>query len=224
MPTWGNETVFDVLQRYFPGTADSTGNLIAFWTPEMRADTPAWCASPNVVGSGSQRTVWCKHTLSTTEWWNVYSRGIESEGGSYDNAIATPESLVFFRFDKDSDLDGYSDVSESRLGTNANNAASYPRAEVLAGLHSERTGNTVKSTVSLLNTGLQDAYGVEAVMVAPDDSISITNNTVGGSGKVDDQRHVIVGSKIFLQSPLPTLGQSQTMPSHRPADTTQHAR
>jgi hypothetical protein len=64
-------------------------------------------------------------------------------------------------------------------------------------------GNYVTATLSLLNTGLYDAYGVEAVMIAPDDSVSITNNTVGGSGRVRAQKQVIVGSRILLQSPLP---------------------
>ncbi len=70
-------------------------------------------------------------------------------------------------------------------------------------MHSIRSGDHVTATLSLLNTGLYDAYGVEAVMIAPDDSISITNNTVGGSGRVRAQRQVIVGSRILLQSPLP---------------------
>ena len=51
-----------------------------------------------------------------------------------------------------------------------------------------RSGSNVVATLSLLNTGLYDAYGVEAVMVAPDDSITITNNTVGGSGRVQAQQ------------------------------------
>ena len=71
-------------------------------------------------------------------------------------------------------------------------------------------GSKVTSTLSLLNTGVYDAYGVEAVMVAPDDSITINNNTVGGSGRVRALKQVIVGSRVLLQSPLPapwTAGQ-----------------
>ena len=29
-----------------------------------------------VVGTGSQRTLWCKHALSTADWWNVYTNGM----------------------------------------------------------------------------------------------------------------------------------------------------
>ncbi len=69
------------------------------------------------------------------------------------------------------------------------------------------SGSKVTSTLSLLNTGIYDAYGVEAVMVAPDDSITIGNNTVGGSGRVRALKQVIVGSRILLQSPLPSSWQ-----------------
>ena len=79
--------------------------------------------------------------------------------------------MALFRFNQDSDLDGFSDRSEARLGTDPNDASSFPRPELLAGVHSIRTGNRVTSTLSLLNTGFYDAYGVEAVMVAPDDSV-----------------------------------------------------
>ena len=40
-------------------------------------------------------------------------------------------------------------------------------------------------------------------MIAPNDTISITNNTVGGSGRVRAQKQVIVGSRIVPQTPLP---------------------
>ncbi|MCB0186906.1 MAG: hypothetical protein KDE31_21715, partial [Caldilineaceae bacterium] len=69
IPTWGEEMVLDVLARYFPHNTDANGMLTTIWTPEYRSDTPAWCVEPQVVGSGSQRTLWCKHALSTADWW-----------------------------------------------------------------------------------------------------------------------------------------------------------
>lgn len=203
IPTWGDETVLDVLGRYFPHTTDENGMMVAIWTPEYRADTPAWCAEPKVVGAGSQRTLWCKHALSTADWWNVYTDGLGDGSEGFQDTPAAPGSVALFRFNQDSDLDGYSDRSEERLGTDLNDPASFPRPELIAGVHSIRVGNQVTATLSLLNTGLYDAYGVEAVMIAPDDSVSITNNTVGGSGRVRAQKQVIVGSRIVLQSPLP---------------------
>ncbi len=199
IPTWGEETVLDVLARYFPHTADADGNLIAVWTPEYRADTPSWCNEPNRVST----TLWCKHALSTADWWNVYLNGLGDGSEGFQDTPAAPGSVALFRFNQDSDLDGYSDRSEIRLGTDPHDPASYPKPELIAGVHSIRSGNHVTVTLSLLNTGLYDAYGVEAVMIAPDDSVSITNNTVGGSGRVRAQRQVIVGSRIVLQSPLP---------------------
>ena len=83
-----------------------------------------------------------------------------------------------------------------------------------------RSGNDVVATLSLLNTGLYDAYGVEAIMVAPDDTITITNNTVGGSGRVRALNQVIVGSRILLQRPCPRPGARRAMPCPPPAATT----
>ncbi len=105
-------------------------------------------------------------------------------------------ATALFRFNKDTDLDGYSDRSEARLGSDPEDAASYPRPELLAGVHSITSGSHVTATLSL-NTGLYDAYGVEAIMIAPDDSTTITNNTVGGSGRVQAQKDVVVGSRIW---------------------------
>jgi PKD repeat protein len=207
IPTWGTETVLDVLARYFPHTADADGNLIAIWTPEYRSDTPAWCNEPRRVGT----TLWCKHALSTADWWNVYTSGLGDGSEGFQDTPAAPGSVALFRFNKDSDLDGYSDRSEERLGTDPHDPASHPKPELIAGVHSIRSGNYVTATLSLLNTGLYDAYGVEAVMIAPDDSVSITNNTVGGSGRVRAQKQVIVGSRILLQSPLPP---QWTQPGH----------
>lgn len=200
IPIWGGETVLDVLARYFPYETDGDGNLIAIWTPEYRSDTPAWCNEPRRVGT----TLWCKHALSTADWWNIYTNGLGDGSEGFQDTPAVPGSVALFRFNKDSDLDGYSDRSERKLGTNPLDPASHPHPELIAGVHSIRTGDHVTATLSLLNTGLYDAYGVEAVMIAPDDSVSIINNTVGGSGRVRALKQVIVGSRILLQSPLPS--------------------
>ena len=197
IPTWGQETVMDVLTRYFPHETDADGNLTAIWTPEYRSDTPAWCDAPQVIGSGSQRVLWCKHALSVADWWNIYLNGLGDGTQSLQNTLASPSSIALFRFNKDSDLDGYSDRSEWRLLTDPNDASDYPQPELIAGIHTLQNGNHVTSTLSLLNTGLYDTYGVEAVMIAPDPTISITNNTVGGSGRVSALDQVVVGSRIM---------------------------
>ena len=212
IPTWGNETVLDVLARYFPHETDAAGNLIAIWTPEYhRSDTPSWCVEPRHVGT----TLWCKHALSTADWWNIYTSGLGDGTQGFQDTPAAGGSVALFRFNKDTDLDGYSDRSERRLGTDPNDPSSFPKPELIAGIHTACTGEAVPrpctATLSLLNTGLYDAYGVEAVMIAPDDSINITNNTVGGSGRVRAQKQVIVGSRIKLQNPLPA---AWTQPGH----------
>ena len=203
IPTWGSETVLNLLGRYFPHETDLNGMMTAIWTPEYRSDTPAWCQEPQRPADQPTKAVWCKHTLSTADWWNVYTDGLGDGSEGFQDTPAVPGATALFRFNQDSDLDGFSDRSEARLGTDPADASSFPRPEVLAGVHNIQVGNKVTSTLSLLNTGLYDAYGVEAVMAAPDDSITIDNNTVGGSGRVKALKQVIVGSRLSLQSPLP---------------------
>ena len=203
IPTWGSETVLNVLGRYFPHETDANGMVTAIWTPEYRSSTPVWCQEPRRPTDQPSKVVWCKQALSTADWWNVYTDGLGDGSEGFQNMPAAPGATALFRFNQDSDLDGFSDRTEARLGTDPKDASSFPRPEVLAGVHTLRSGSRVTSTLSLLNTGLYDAYGVEAVMVAPDDSITIDNNTVGGSGRVRALKEVIVGSRISLQSPLP---------------------
>ena len=215
IPTWGDEKVLHVLARYFPYTTNLgsanlgnptdviTGTLTAIWSPEHRSDTPDWCQSPRRPTDQPTKVVWCKRALSTADWWNIYTDGLGDDSEGFQNTQAVPGSIALFRFNQDTDLDGFSDRSETRLGTDPKDASSFPHPEVLAGVHNIRSGNRVTSTLSLLNSGIYDAYGVEAVMVAPDDSVSITNNTVGGSGRVRALKQVIVGSSLKLQTPLP---------------------
>ena len=204
IPTWAaNETVLQVLTRYFPYETDSNGEISAIWTPEYRTDNPAWCKNWRRPTDYPNKAIWCKHTLSIADWWNVYTDGLGDGSEGFQNTQAVPGSVALFRFNKDTDLDGFSDRSETQLGTDPKDASSFPHPEVLAGVHNIRSGNRVTSTLSLLNSGFYDAYGVEAVMVAPDDSVNITNNTVGGSGRVRALKQVIVGSSLKLQTPLP---------------------
>ena len=197
MPVFASDSVLDVIARYFPHTLDENNQLTALWTPEYRGDTPAWCVEPQVLGAGASRAVWCKHALSTADWWNIYTNNLGDGTAPLDQTLAVPGGVALFRFNQDSDLDGYSDRSEAQLGTDPANPADFPKPEVLGGLHSTTNGNNVAATLSLLNTGVYDAYGVEAVMIAPDDSITITNNTVGGSGRVKAGKFVVVGSRVL---------------------------
>lgn len=197
LPRYSNDSVLSALSRYFPNKVDENNELIVIWTPEYRADTPSWCAEPKVVGMGASRAVWCKHALTTADWWNIYTNNLGDGNQRLSQTLAVAGGTALFRFNKDSDLDGYSDRSEMRLSTNAIDPTDFPEPQLLAGLHQTVNGSIVVATLSLLNTGAYDAYGVEAVMIAPDDSITITNNTVGGSGRVKTGQTVVVGSRIL---------------------------
>ncbi len=205
IPFTTGDSITDVLGRYFPTSHNSAGNLIAIWTPEYRNDSPEWCNEPEVVGSGTLKTVWCKHAVSVMDWWQVYLGNLGDGSSKLDETEAVQGGTVLLRFNSDSDLDGYSDRAEMRLGTDPENDSDFPAPNLIAGLHSIRTDNEVVATLSLMNTGLSDAYGVEAIMIAPDDTITITNNTVGGSGRVKALGEVVVGSRILN----PTINESE---------------
>lgn len=197
IPHFSTDLITDVLQRYFPISLDQGGNLLAIWTPEYLEEVPQWCAEPQVTGLGFSQIVWCKHSISTVDWWNVFTNNLGDGTLPFEETPVVAGASVFLRFNKDSDFDGFSDRSEKRFHTDPNDALDYPNSELVAGLHSTRTDNLVKSTLSLLNSGLYDAYGVESILIAPDDSITITNNVVGGSGRVNGGKEVIVGSQVL---------------------------
>ena len=171
IPTWGTETVLDVLARYFPHTTDDDGNLIAIWTPDTAPTRRPGAPSRNVgIGQPADAVVQAR-PLHRRLVERLHERPGRRHRGLPGHAGRAGQTALF-RFNQDSDLDGYTDRSEERLGTDPNDPASYPKPELLAGVHSIRSGNNVTATLSLLNTGVYDAYGVEAVMIAPNDTIS----------------------------------------------------
>ncbi len=188
-----NSTFLDAIARYFPHYVDDYGMLTAIWTPEKGSNIPSWCQEPISVNN----VYWCKHSLSASDWWNVFTSDFSNGAESYQDAIVTPGSLSIIRFNQDEDGDGYSNLTEDRLGTDKTDRFDYPVPELLGGLFNSRVGDDITSNLSLLNTGTYDAFGIEAIMVAPDDSITITNNTIGGSGRVRSGKSVIVGSWIL---------------------------
>lgn len=197
IPFFGTDMTTDVLQRYFPFSLDQDGNLLAIWTPEYLEEVPQWCVEPQAIGIGINQTVWCKHSLSTVDWWNIFTNNLGDGTSPLQETPAVAGASVLLRFNKDADFDGFSDRSEGRFNTDPNNAADYPDSELLAGVNSTRKDNFVTSTLSLINTGLYDSYGIESIMIAPDDSITITNNIVGGSGRVNGGKGVVVGSQVL---------------------------
>lgn len=195
IPTWGVESVQDVLTRYFPHGEDIDGNLNALWTPEF---------------DGINAPAWHEHFLSDIAWWNVYLTQADAGNTPLQQLPAQAGSGLLFRFNRDSDRDGYNDRAEFRYycalpDTNPDHVHCadghlkpeiHPQPEVLAGYVSKRAGDTVTVTLVLQNTGTFDAYGIDAVMYSPDATTTIGNNTVGGNGKVRPGNQVAVGSIV----------------------------
>jgi hypothetical protein len=223
IPTWGVETIQDVLIRYFPHSVDSDGNLNSLWTPEFDGVNPP---------------VWYEHYLSDIAWWNVYQtchpNYPPNPGDPLDCTLVGTTPLqelaaqqggaILFRFNRDSDRDGYQDRVEMKYycalppsdpdgshcgidpyrpycGTGADCAQFrpeiHPQPEVLAGYTATREGDVVTVLLKIADFGTFDAYGIDAVMYAPDDTVTIGNNTVGGNGRVRPGHQVAVGSLIL---------------------------
>ena len=203
IPTWGTESVLDVLTRYFPAGYDAEDNLNALWTPEF---------------DGANPPTWREHFLSDIAWWNVYLTQADAGNTPLKDLPAQAGSAILFRFNRDSDRDGYSDRAEFRyycaLPENHPERQPpeypgrdyctdghlrpevHPQPELLAGYVAERSGNTVTVKLVVENTGTFDAYGIDAVMYAPDNTVTIGNNTVGGNGRARPGAHVAVGSLV----------------------------
>lgn len=190
IPTWGTESVQDVLARYFPTGYDADRLLNSLSTPDFTF-TP---------------TKWHEHALSDISWWNIYQTCNDPSVDPADcqNVGSTPlrdqtaraGSSIFLRFNRDSDRDGYPDRTELQYGTDPHDPASHPTPELLAGYASNRVGNVVTVTMALENTGNFDVNHVSAVMFSPDGTTTIGNNTVGGNGRVRANQQVAVGSLV----------------------------
>ncbi|MBP8121258.1 MAG: hypothetical protein KAZ26_01415 [Caldilineaceae bacterium] len=210
IPTWGVESVQDVLARYFPHGEDIDGNLNSLWTPEF---------------SGVNAHAWNEHFLSDIAWWNVYLTQADSGNIPLKDLPAQAGSGILFRFNRDSDRDGYNDRAEFRYycalpATNPDHVHCsdgylrpeiHPQPDVLAGYVSQRVGAVVTVTLAVENTGTFDAYGIDAVMYSPDGTTTIGNNTVGGNGQVRPGGHVAVGS-LIVGPGLGNWGNSRAKP------------
>ena len=184
IPTWGNEHVQDVLTRYFPAGVDADGSLNSLWTPEFDGINPP---------------IWNEYFLSDIAWWNLYLTQADAGDTPLQDLPAQAGSALLFRFNRDSDRDGYQDRVEMMhycslspldpdylyCGTAQDQATIHPQPEVLAGYTSSRNGDDVTVLLKVANLGNFDAYGIDAVMYAPDDTVTIGNNTIGGNGRRD---------------------------------------
>ena len=196
VPTWGTESVQDVLTRYLPAGVDNDGNLNSLWTPEFDGINPP---------------AWNEHFLSEIAWWNLYLTQTDAGDSPLHELPAQAGSALLFRFNRDSDRDGYQDRVELKhycslspldpdnqyCGVAQERADIHPQPEVLAGYVATREGQEVTVLLKVANLGNFDAYGIDAVMYAPDDTVTIGNNTVGGNGRVRPGEQVAVGSLVL---------------------------
>ncbi|MFH2038983.1 MAG: CARDB domain-containing protein [Chloroflexota bacterium] len=137
--------------------------------------------------------------MTSSSWWNIYLSDRLDYNGEFNSTFAQPNTTVLIRIISDRDMDGYNDRNEIRLGTDPDEPASHPAPNLLAGYTKACTGNDCTLRMVFQNLGNYDAYGVESVLYSPDGLTDITNNTIGGSGRVPAGEKVIVGPSDTFQ-------------------------
>jgi uncharacterized repeat protein (TIGR01451 family) len=186
-----NETYQDTLARYFPVSVFNGGPA------DARTGTITNIRTPEFDGSG-QISSWQDHPVSKNSWWELsISQGGETAGFSHFKDMPSKvKTDVYLNYIVDSDGDGYTDRAELDAGTDLNNPEIHPRPLVIAGQHTELNGTTATVQLSLQNNGSFDASSVEVWAVAPDDTITISDNLVGGGGRVRAGSSVVLGARI----------------------------
>lgn len=183
IPTWGVETYQDVVRRYFWGSETENGDLLTVFTPEFNEN--------------HEVTGWVEHAVSDRSWWNIYLSDF-GDGSQipFRDKLAIPESRILMRFNKDTDLDFFSDRVERKLQTNLSNENEHPNATVVSGYKEIREGNQVQVELALENFGNFDAIGVQATMFRLDDTTSIQIPITGMAGMIPAGGKVLLSSKI----------------------------
>jgi hypothetical protein len=200
VPVWDpSDTVQDVAKRYFPVIEDADGNLLAVFTPELASNVPSSCVQDATIAPASNTMVYCKHALTGTSWWNFYLSDGLNYDGAFKDTLAAPNTTMLVRIVSDRDLDGYNDRNEIKLGTDPDDPAEHPSPNLLAGYTKSCVGNDCTLRMTFQNIGNYDAYGVEAILYTSDGLVNITNNTIGGSGRVAAGGKVVVGASDTFQ-------------------------
>jgi hypothetical protein len=196
---WGDETYQDVIRRYlltFGVSEDVEGNLIGLRTPEYNSD--------RYIDSA----YW--HLVDEHHWWDILlSKAYTDTLTSFKEERAMPRARVVLRYNQDDDGDSYTNRIEHHLGTDPTDAYKHPSPLLVAGYTKHVSGAEVELRMAFQNLGNFPASGAEAVLVAPNGTISVTNNLVGGAGLVHPGEHIVLGGTFSLTVPAGWIGTSQ---------------
>ncbi len=185
------ETYQDTLARYFDATTfqgapgdERNGTITGIRTPEFAGD--------------GEITGWQDHPVNEHAWWELsISLDGETDGVQHFRDMpAKAKTDVYLRYVLDTDADGFSDRAELDAGSDPNDPDIHPRPLLTVAQHTTVSGTNASVQVTLQNDGNLDASSVELWAIAPDDSITITDNLVGGGGRVRAGRQVVLGSRI----------------------------
>jgi hypothetical protein len=184
--TYGMDTYLEVLDRYFPMTIVN--------------DTIASISTPEYTMIGNRKVIsgWIEHPITDHSWWEAYINPdpLSPPATSFSGERVRGGEAILMTFQQDSDGDGYTDRAERSLGTDPTDPAFHPNPIVIAAIYTQTNGSQVNVQLAIQNNGDYDASDFEAVMYAPNDSVTVTDGYVGGGGRVRALERVVLGSRI----------------------------
>jgi murein DD-endopeptidase MepM/ murein hydrolase activator NlpD len=186
-----SETYQQTLARYFPVTVFDGG------AGDPRTGTITNVRTPEYDSNG-EISGWFDHLVNDHAWWEI-SISVEGETPGIEHFKDMPAKTrtdVFLRYRVDSDGDGYSDIAEVEAMTDPHDPDSHPGPAVIAAQHIASNGDAASVQLSLQNNGDFDASSVEVWAIAPDDSITLSDNLIGGGGRVRAGARVVLGARI----------------------------
>ena len=184
------ETYQDTLARYFPVEIFDAG------PNNPRTGTLTQIRAPEFDANG-EITEWNDYRVGEHGWWELaVSLDGETAGVEhFKDMPAKPKNDVYLRYVEDTDGDGYSDRAEIDGLSDPNNPDIHPRPLLAVAQHTEVNGSTATVQLALQNIGNFDAGSVEVWAAAADDSITLTDNLIGGGGRVKAGGHVVLGAR-----------------------------
>ncbi|MCD6496479.1 MAG: hypothetical protein J7K54_04355 [Candidatus Aenigmarchaeota archaeon] len=130
-------------------------------------------------------------------WWTAYLQNPTNET-SFSEEPSKGKTRLLLVYNKDTDHDYYTDRAETERGTDINDPKSYPSPKLVAGYFVEKESGNTTVQLKLSNYGNFDAYGIEARMYSPDNTTHIYDGFIGGGGRVEAGRTLIIPNETFI--------------------------
>ena len=196
---WGGGVLFEV-NRGISGNNEMTEKyLITIMDPEETYVDLLNRAGIVGLNGFNQITSIKGLEISEKGWWTIYQSDYEDPGIAFSQEKAMPRSKVIMVYNQDSDDDGYSDRTETRMGTSLNDPSSHPFSSISAGkITTVNQYGETEIRLVLKNIGDYTASGIEAHLYAPEQGIEVIDDLIGGAGRLLPGEQLLVPDDKFI--------------------------